>query len=498
MSDLVFYSLSSLLYDGVMMYFAPVICSMLYTTKVQSRFSRFKLAIVCAVIFLSVELLLKLAGLGEVPVDDMVAFIIITLVLKRFTGMGLKQSILSMGLYNITVVLSTQILGLLTAHIITEVPINEIMRIQNKAAYILGLIASIVYLVVLVIIIKNKKIIKKFPSNMSRLSMLRIFICITAAFLLLAYMIVYYGRVLESTNHMLFMLLNAVLVSFMTYNTISSNKNLTVYKNLMEELKDTNEKLQITQEKLVQLERLATLGQMIGGVAHNLRTPIMSISGAVDAVTDLADEYDNSIEDSDVTQEDHFEIVKDMEKWISQITPQISYMSDMLCAIKGQVTSFSADETTIFTVDELVKTVWVLMEYPLKSNNCSLNIKMNPDVAELKISGNMGSMVQIIDNLIINAIQSYSTNNRKTLGIDFVVNKDADRLVLKIRDYGRGIPKHIQEKLFNEMVTTKGKNGTGLGLFMSYSSIKGQFGGDMWFESEEGRGTIFYISVPLN
>ena len=56
----------------------------------------------------------------------------------------------------------------------------------------------------------------------------------------------------------------------------------------------------------------------------------------------------------------------------------------------------------------------------------------------------------------------------------------------------------IQDKIFKEMVTTKGKNGTGLGLYMSYSTIKGKFNGDLSFISEEGVGTKFTITIPVN
>ena len=59
------------------------------------------------------------------------------------------------------------------------------------------------------------------------------------------------------------------------------------------------------------------------------------------------------------------------------------------------------------------------------------------------------------------------------------------------------MPKSVQEKLFKEMITTKGKNGTGLGLYMSYSTIKAHFNGDIVFESEEGKGTTFTIILPL-
>ena len=59
-----------------------------------------------------------------------------------------------------------------------------------------------------------------------------------------------------------------------------------------------------------------------------------------------------------------------------------------------------------------------------------------------------------------------------------------------------GLPDKVTDKLFKEMVTTKGKNGTGLGLFMSYSNIKAHFSGNLRYETKRGKGTIFYIEIP--
>ena len=69
--------------------------------------------------------------------------------------------------------------------------------------------------------------------------------------------------------------------------------------------------------------------------------------------------------------------------------------------------------------------------------------------------------------------------------IDFIIKLKDNNLVFSIQDYGSGMPKKVQDKLFKEMITTKGKNGTGLGLFMSYSNIKAHFGGNISFESTE-------------
>ena len=69
-------------------------------------------------------------------------------------------------------------------------------------------------------------------------------------------------------------------------------------------------------------------------------------------------------------------------------------------------------------------------------------------------------------------------------------------ILIKVKDYGPGIPENIREKLFKEMITTKGKEGTGLGIFMSYSMIKAKFNGDMRFETSN-KGTEFIINIPI-
>ena len=252
--------------------------------------------------------------------------------------------------------------------------------------------------------------------------------------------------------------------------------------------------IQNNQEILMEKERLATLGQMVGGIAHNLKTPIMSISGASEGLKDLINEYDKSIGDSDVTASDHHEIAGDMRNWVEKIDNYTAYMSDIITAVKGQAVTLSNQEIVSFTVNELVKRVQILMKHELKHSLIDLNINMNID-DNLTLNGDVNSLVQVLNNLISNAIQAYDGAENEKIDLDF--NMEDNNLVISVTDYGKGIPEDVQEKLFKEMVTTKGKNGTGLGLFMSYSNIRAHFNGNMKFESEVGKGTTFEIVLPV-
>ncbi len=253
--------------------------------------------------------------------------------------------------------------------------------------------------------------------------------------------------------------------------------------------------IQANQDLLVEKERLASLGQMIGGIAHNLKTPIMSVAGAVEGLSDLTKEYDISIGDPSVTNEDHHEIVKDMNNWIEKIKTHISYMSDVITAVKGQAVAFSEQPSDTFTLNELLKYIDVLMKHELKNALIELNINLKVD-SNLSIRGNINSLVQVINNIISNSIQAY--NGKPNQNIDFTIYSNSNDLIFSIEDYGCGMSKEVQDKLFKEMITTKGKNGTGLGLFMSYSNIRAHFNGDIKFTSHEGKGAKFDVIIPIN
>lgn len=239
-------------------------------------------------------------------------------------------------------------------------------------------------------------------------------------------------------------------------------------------------------------ERLASLGQLIGGIAHNFKTPIMSISGGLEALKDLIDEYDSSIGDPQVTGEDHHEIAAEMRDWVCKIKPYCGYMSDIISTVKGQAGNMNKSDDASFTVEELLKRVDILMDHELKKFFCELRMDVKVD-KDTVIRGEINNLVQVMNNLISNAIESYNGKEGK---IDLSISKKGQEMDILLKDYGCGIPENVKKKLLKEMITTKGKNGTGLGLYMSYSTIKGNFGGTMRIKSEEGEGTEICISIP--
>ncbi len=270
--------------------------------------------------------------------------------------------------------------------------------------------------------------------------------------------------------------------------------DLTIQFNKIQDLtKEHVAQLRDSQDKLMERERLASLGQLIGGIAHNLKTPIMSISGAAEGLRDLIKEYDLSIGDPEVTNQDHHDIAKDMDVWVDKIKSYTEYMSDIISAVKGQAVTFTNNENDTFTIEELIKRVDILMRHELKSALINLKVQLDID-ADTTLRGNVNGLVQVINNMLSNSIQAYKGKTNETIYLQ--VSQTDTSIIISIQDNAGGLPKEVENKLFKEMITTKGKNGTGLGLFMSFSTIRAHFGGDITFESKKGVGTIFRIILP--
>ena len=260
------------------------------------------------------------------------------------------------------------------------------------------------------------------------------------------------------------------------------------------QLRESMKKLQDSQERMMEHERMAFLGQMIGGLAHNLKTPIMSISGCISAAEDLVAECEESLSDPQVVEEDYREIYGEMRDWFQKVKDSSAYMSDIITAIKGQAANISTDENSTFTIEEMLKRCMLLMRHELLNSGCRLKVDYDQNKV-ISLQGDINNLIQVVDNLLSNAIYA-----QKQVGggeIEIQIGHDAEHLNIAIKDRGCGISPNVREKLFKSMVTSKGTMGTGLGLYISNVVVKGKFGGHMWIQDREGGGSIFGISIPL-
>jgi len=262
------------------------------------------------------------------------------------------------------------------------------------------------------------------------------------------------------------------------------------------QLKKSMKQLQESQSHLLEQEHFAFLGQMIAGLAHNLKTPIMGVSGCISAADDLVDECLSSLDDPDVTPDDFREIYGEMRDWFTKVRESTAYMSDIITAIKGQATTVNNFGDDTFTVDELIKRTTLLMRHEFASSGCVLEVVMDEDLGGQQVQGDVNNLTQVLNNLLSNAIYAQKNNAEGGyISLEFATQEE--RLHIRIRDRGPGIAPDVREHLFKKMITSKGAEGSGLGLYISNTVVRGKFNGSIGIEDNPGGGAVFIIEIPI-
>jgi PAS domain S-box len=271
------------------------------------------------------------------------------------------------------------------------------------------------------------------------------------------------------------------------------------------ELSKTNEALKKAQETVIQQEKMASIGQLAAGVAHEINNPLGFLNSNLTMIEKYFVDFQDLIlacKDDDNKLQAMYE-KNDIEYKIEEGVSIFKESEDGFKRIKAIVSnllSFSrasaVQEQALFDVNATIESTLVIAY-----NETKYHVNVITRFGEIpKITGNQGEINQVLLNLIVNASQAIASQKRSEKGhIIIETASDSDCAVIKVIDDGPGISKENQSKIFNPFFTTKepGK-GTGLGLSISYDIIVTKHHGSISVESELGHGATFTIRLPIN
>lgn len=244
-----------------------------------------------------------------------------------------------------------------------------------------------------------------------------------------------------------------------------ANSEIHGYIRLIQDITDMKK----MEEQIIRSEKLASIGRLAAGIAHEIGNPLTSIFSFVQILREM---------EEDTFKKESLETIYFHINRISEILKQLSGFSKM-----------PAGEPRACQINEIIETSINLIQYDKKAKNISIVKELSPSLPEVIADGNQLS--QVFVNLTLNAIDAMPEGG--TLTVRSMLRKDD--IVIQFEDTGMGIPREDLPKIFDPFYTTKEK-GTGLGLAVSYNIIK-KMNGTLTVESEEGKGSVFTITIPV-
>lgn len=272
--------------------------------------------------------------------------------------------------------------------------------------------------------------------------------------------------------------------------------------NQKQELQNTITLLQTTQQQLIQSEKLASLGELTAGIAHEIQNPLNFVNNFADVSTELIDEMEEELNNGDIEE------VKAIAADIKQNLEKISHHGRRADSIvKGmlQHSRASTGQKEPVDVNALADEYLRLAYHGLRAKDKSFNAELITNFDHNLPKANLipQDVGRVLLNLFTNAFYAVH-QKKKSLGQEFKpvlevnTSQIGNTIIIKVKDNGTGIPDAVKDKIMQPFFTTKPTGeGTGLGLSLSYDIIVKGHNGKIDVESVEGEGTLFTISLPI-
>ena len=252
--------------------------------------------------------------------------------------------------------------------------------------------------------------------------------------------------------------------------------------------------LQRSQENLLRAEKMAALGRLTAGIAHEVNTPLGASLNSLKMMEELVGEYRSSIGDPSVDESDHREIAGELEQMVGNVFKWTTKAAGYIRSIKAHTRGADSTDERSFEVGQLIEDTRLLLAHRLRLSAVSVTVECPRGVM---LYGDPGRLGQVLTNLLTNAIDAYDGHGTAAGIVRVIVTAEPEHVEIAVEDEGSGIePEHLS-RVFEELFTTKpaGK-GTGLGLPISRDIMSDCFGGRIDVASEPGKGSRFTLWIP--
>jgi signal transduction histidine kinase len=252
--------------------------------------------------------------------------------------------------------------------------------------------------------------------------------------------------------------------------------------------------LRAAQDSLVQTEKLAALGRLVAGVAHELNTPVGTSLTVASAFIDKTNRFEADVASGNVRRSRLTEFIAASREAASQITINLGHAADLIQSFKQVATDRNVSDRRRFDLGQVTEQVVKGLRFGLRNQNLKVSVECEPDLA---MNGYPGPYGQVLTNLMLNsAVHAFPDGAQGTVRIAAQASGKGHVEVL-FSDDGCGMSAEVKRQVFDPFFTTRRDQGsTGLGLHIVYNIVTNRLGGRINLESKPGAGTKIRIIMP--
>lgn len=259
-------------------------------------------------------------------------------------------------------------------------------------------------------------------------------------------------------------------------------------------LNETYAQLEQNQTSLVRADRLATLGRLAAGIAHEVNTPLGAVLNSLDVLRGLGQEYRESIADDEVTPADHREIANELLQNIENAETWAQRAASYIGRVKSHGRDPGQSEICTFTIGDAVSEIEGLLNHRLRAAGC--RIQVDAETKSTSLRGDPSRLAHVLMNIVDNAIGAYEEQEDPDGRIEIWARRDDGCVSLAVRDRAGGIPWDVAGHIFDELFTTKERGkGTGLGLWIARNVVERSYRGSLELLPVDGPGTCLLAKL---
>ncbi len=270
-----------------------------------------------------------------------------------------------------------------------------------------------------------------------------------------------------------------------TYQQITKQKN---------ELEQTLQQLRETQQQLIEAEKMASLGNLVAGVAHEINTPVGVGITTISALIEKNNHLSGLFHGKNMKRSDLEKLLDFTDTAANLVLTNLQRTGELIQSFKQVSVDQTVEQQRKFNVKSYLQNVLRSLQGQLKQNSIQVNVECDND---LELNSYAGVFAQVITNLVNNSIiHGFAHKNQGQIDVQVFSYENQVRLIY--RDNGVGIAADILPKIFDPFFTTNKQRGTGLGLHIIYNLITQKLNGTIQCNSEYENGAVFTIMIPKN